>query len=277
MAQPFVEPCIRGIITAEPGRRAREREIAPQRRSIVLAACVLASAMAFIDGSALTVALPKLRAFFHADFASVQWVLNGYVLALAALTLIGGALADVYGKARMLGVGCLGFGLASAACIVAPSVEWLIVARVVQGVCAAILTPASLALIGATYPKAERNRAIGVWAAASALTTAGGPVLGGWLTESFGWQWVFAINPPLALIAVGVARSRSRRPTGASTGASICRVPPSWPARWRRWPGRSARSGRRAGQRQVSSAALPRSASLPSPVTHGGSASATIR
>jgi EmrB/QacA subfamily drug resistance transporter len=204
MAQPFVEPCDRGIIAAEPCPRALGREIAPQRRRMVLAACVLASAMAFIDGSALTVALPKLRAFFGADLASVQWVLNGYVLALAALTLIGGALADHYGKAHMLGVGCIGFGLASAACVVAPSVEWLIACRVAQGISAAILTPSSLALIGATYPKEERNHAIGVWAAASALTTAGGPVLGGWLTENFGWQWVFAINPPLALIAVAL-------------------------------------------------------------------------
>ena len=204
MAQPFVEPCDRGIIAAEPCPRALGREIAPQCRRMVLAACVLASAMAFIDGSALTVALPKLRAFFGADLASVQWVLNGYVLALAALTLIGGALADHYGKARMLGVGCIGFGLASAACVVAPSVEWLIACRVVQGISAAILTPSSLALIGATYPKEERNHAIGVWAAASALTTAAGPVLGGWLTENFGWQWVFAINPPLALVAVAL-------------------------------------------------------------------------
>jgi EmrB/QacA subfamily drug resistance transporter len=203
MAQPFVEPCSRGVVAAAPFSRAL-KNMAPRRRSWVLAACVLASAMAFIDGSALTVALPKLRTFFHADLASAQWVLNGYVLALAALTLIGGALADVYGKARMLGIGCIGFGAASAACIFAPSIEWLIAARLVQGVSAAIVTPSSLALIGATYPKAERNRAIGVWAAASALTTAGGPVLGGWLTESFGWQWVFAINPPLALIAAGL-------------------------------------------------------------------------
>ena len=97
MAQPFVEPCDRGIIAAESCPRELGREIAPQRRRIVLAACVLASSMAFIDGSALTVALPKLRAFFSADLATVQWVLNGYVLALAALTLIGGALADPYG------------------------------------------------------------------------------------------------------------------------------------------------------------------------------------
>ena len=204
MAQPFVQPCDSSVIAAEPCPRALGREIAPQRRRMVLIACVLASSMAFIDGSALTVALPKLRASFGADLASVQWVLNGYVLALAALTLVGGAMADVYGKARMLGIGCVGFGLASAACVVAPSIEWLIALRSVQGVSAAILTPASLALIGATYPKDERNAAIGVWAAASALTTAGGPVLGGWLTEAFGWPWVFAINPPLAAAVVAL-------------------------------------------------------------------------
>ena len=204
MAQPFAEACDSGVIAAEPCPRLLGRELAPRRRRLVLTACVLASSMAFIDGSALTVALPKLRASFDANVASVQWVLNGYVLALAALTLIGGALADVYGKARMLAVGCIGFGLASAACVVAPSIGWLIALRVVQGVSAAILTPASLALIGASYPKEERNAAIGVWAAASALTTAGGPVLGGWLTESFGWPWIFAINPPLALAAVAL-------------------------------------------------------------------------
>lgn len=200
MVQPFAEPCGRGTI----GGQICPREIAPRQRRWVLAACVLASSMAFIDGSALTVALPRLRAAFGADLAAVQWVLNGYVLALAALTLIGGALADVYGKARMLTAGCAGFALASAACAFAPSVEWLIALRVVQGASAAIVTPASLALIGATYPKAERSAAIGVWAAASALTTAGGPVLGGWLTERFGWPFVFLINPPIALAVVAL-------------------------------------------------------------------------
>jgi EmrB/QacA subfamily drug resistance transporter len=204
MAQSFVEPCSRGVIDAEPCPRELGREAPPLRRRMVLAACVLASSMAFIDGTALPVALPRLRADFGADLASVQWVLNGYTLALASLTLIGGALADVYGKARMLALGCVLFGLASAACALAPSAAWLIAARFVQGAAAAIVTPASLALIGATYPRAERNRAIGVWAAASALTTAGGPVLGGWLTETFGWPSVFWINPPLALVAVGL-------------------------------------------------------------------------
>ena len=203
-ARPFAEPCGRGIIDAEPCPREFGREAPPRCRRMVLTACVLASSMAFIDGTALPVALPRLRADFGADLASVQWVLNGYMLALASLTLIGGALADVYGKARMLALGCVLFGLASAACAMAPSPAWLIAARVAQGAAAAIVTPASLALIGATYPRAERNRAIGIWAAASALTTAGGPVLGGWLTETFGWPSVFWINPPIAVVTVGV-------------------------------------------------------------------------
>src|SRR5436305_13784675 len=116
MAQRIAEPCSSGVINAEPCPRELSRETAPARRAIVLAACVLASSMDFIDGSALNVALPKLREHFGTDFASVQWVLNGYVLALAALTLIGGALADAYGKARVLAAGSLLFGIASAAC-----------------------------------------------------------------------------------------------------------------------------------------------------------------
>ena len=171
---------------------------------MVLTACIAASSMAFIDGSVLSVALPRLREDFGADLAAVQWVLNGYVLALASLTLIGGALADVHGRARTLAAGCVVFGLASIACALAPSVGLLIAARVVQGMAAAVVTPASLTLIGAVYPREERNHAIGIWAAASALTTAGGPVLGGWLTEQFGWPLVFWINPPLALVAVGL-------------------------------------------------------------------------
>jgi EmrB/QacA subfamily drug resistance transporter len=229
MAQPFGEPCSRGVIEAEPCPRELGREVSPRRRRIVLAGCIVASAMAFIDGSVLTVALPKLRAALDTDLASVQWVLNAYVLALASLTLIGGALADAYGKARMLSIGCLLFGAASIACALAPSALWLIVTRAVQGIAAALLTPASLALIGAIYPKDERSRAIGVWAAASALTTAAGPVLGGWLVETFGWQAVFWINPPLALIAVGLLLGYAPEDQLASrrfdiTGAAIIGV-----------------------------------------------------
>jgi EmrB/QacA subfamily drug resistance transporter len=202
MAQPFVDPCARGVINAEPCPRELGRELPSRQSRIILSACVIASSMAFIDGSVLTVALPKLRSALGTDLATVQWVINSYVLALAALTLIGGALADAYGKARMLQIGCFLFGAASIGCALSGSVGSLIAARVLQGVAAALLTPASLALIGATFPKGERAAAIGVWAAASALTSAAGPVLGGLLTERFGWQAVFWINPPLAAIAI---------------------------------------------------------------------------
>jgi EmrB/QacA subfamily drug resistance transporter len=202
MAQPFVDPCGRGVIDAEPCPDELGYALPRRRRRIILAGCVIASSMAFIDGSVLTVALPKLRAALGADLATVQWVITSYVLALAALTLIGGALADTYGKARILIIGCFLFGAASAGCALSGSVGWLIATRVLQGVSAALLTPASLALIGATYPKVERPAAIGVWAAASSLTSAAGPVLGGLITQRYGWQAVFWINPPLAVIAI---------------------------------------------------------------------------
>ena len=123
MTHSIVEPCGRGVIDSEPCPRELGREVPRLCRGMVLTACVLASSMGFIDGTALPVALPSLRADFGADLASVQWVLNGYMLALASLTLIGGALADVYGKARMLTLGCILFGLASVACALAPSPE----------------------------------------------------------------------------------------------------------------------------------------------------------
>ena len=206
MAQAFGDLCGVGLINAEPCPRELGREIPAPSRRVVLAACVLAFSMAFIDSSVLTVALPSLRAAFGVDLGTVQWVMNGYLLALAALTLIGGALADAHGKARLLAIGCLLFGAVSAACALAPSIGWLIGARFIQGAAAALLTPASLSLIVATYPKDERSAAIGVWAAASALTSAAGPVAGGWLTGRFGWQAVFWINPPLAVVAVALLR-----------------------------------------------------------------------
>ncbi|MGF1544689.1 MAG: MFS transporter [Parvularculaceae bacterium] len=183
-------------------------------KRIALGAAILASSMAFIDGSALTVALPALRDDLGGDVGAVQWVLNGYMLALAALTMVGGALADAYGRARMLRLGCAAFALASIACALAPGAGSLVAARVLQGVAAALVTPASLALIGETFPKTERSRAIGAWAAASALTTAGGPVLGGWLTETFSWRAVFWINAPIAALAIALL---SRLPAGAPT------------------------------------------------------------
>lgn len=199
-----LDPCSKGVISAQPCPKEQGRDYTKRQRRLTLAACILASSMAFIDGSALTVALPALRTDLNANIDAIQWVLNSYVLALAAFVMIGGALADIYGKSRILIIGCAAFAVASALCALAQTVEFLTFARFAQGLAAALVAPASLALIGAVYPKSIRNRAIGAWASASALTTAGGPVLGGWLTESFGWEWIFWLNPPLAAGAIGL-------------------------------------------------------------------------
>jgi EmrB/QacA subfamily drug resistance transporter len=255
MTQPFVDPCARGVITAAPCPREAGCEAPRGRRRIVLAACVAASSMAFIDGSVLTVALPRLRAALGADLATVQWVITSYVLALAALTLIGGALADAYGRARILSIGCLMFGVASAGCALAASAAVLIAARVAQGIAAALVTPASLALIGATWPRDERAAAIGVWAAASALTSAAGPVLGGFLTERFGWPAVFWINPPLAVVAIALIgfapadRPEARRFDVAGAAIIACGLAALTFA--------LSRLGRGAGEPPLASGAMP--------------------
>lgn len=185
-------------------RRKSKPDTPRMHLRLTLAACVLASSMAFIDGTVLTVALPALRRDFAADYALLQWVMNGYTLAVAALTMIGGALSDRYGHARILSLGCLLFSLASAACALAPDIGWLIAARVTQGIAAAMVAPSSLALIGSAFPHSERSAAIGVWAAASAIAAGGAPVLGGWLTEVLGWRFIFWINPPIGLFAIAL-------------------------------------------------------------------------
>lgn len=204
MAQPYSPPCQESLILVEPcpEQAGRLPNFGIQTRGLI--ACILASSMAFIDGSALTVALPALKSDLEENVMAVQWVLNGYILALAALTMIGGSLVDTFGRSRMLTWGCVGFAVASAACASASGALPLILSRVAQGAAAAIVTPASLALIGELFAKSERSKAIGVWAAASALTTAGGPVLGGWLVELFGWRAVFWINLPIAAVAIAL-------------------------------------------------------------------------
>lgn len=204
IAQPLKPPCQDTLIATQPCPQEDGRTYSVATRRLVLTASIIASSMGFIDGSGLTVALPAMREDFGADLSSLQWVLNIYVLALAALSLVGGAMADAKGRVRVLIAGIAVFGAASAWCALSSSIGSLIVARGVQGVGAAFMTPASLALIGSVYPKDQRGGAIGLWAASSALMTSVGPPLGGWLTESFGWQAVFWINPPLALLAIGI-------------------------------------------------------------------------
>jgi len=225
MAQPYSPPCLDSCILAEPcpEQAGRLPRLSVQSRGLI--ACILASSMAFIDGSALTVALPALKTDLEGNVMAVQWVLNGYVLALAALTMIGGSLVDTFGRTRMLIWGCVGFALASAACALAPGAFSLIIARIAQGAAAAVVTPASLALIGELFAKSERSKAIGVWAAASALTTAGGPILGGWLVEAFSWRAVFWINLPIAVVTIALLvtlnKPEVRTPRGFDIPGSI--------------------------------------------------------
>jgi len=181
----------------------------PDRRIYVLAASVLGSSMAFIDGTAVTLALPAIQKELGASLGQMLWVSNAYTLFLAALILIGGAFGDIYGRRRIFVTGIAIFAAASLACALSPGPQMLIVARAAQGVGAALLTPLSLALLSAAYPKDKRGGAIGAWAAASAIMTALGPPLGGWLAEYATWRWIFLINLPIGALAIVLALART--------------------------------------------------------------------
>jgi EmrB/QacA subfamily drug resistance transporter len=154
------------------------------------------------------------------DLASIQWVVNGYLLSLASLILLGGSLGDRFGRRALFLIGLVGFAAASLACGFAPSALWLVAARIVQGAAAALLMPASLAIISVAYSGEQRGRAIGTWAAAGALTTALGPVFGGWLVDTIGWRSIFFINLPIALVAGLLALKLPRDSNAANAGAS---------------------------------------------------------
>ncbi len=168
----------------------------------ILAATILASSMAFIDGTVVNVGLPALQSDLRATVTEVQWVVEAYSLFLSAFLLLGGSLGDHFGRRRifLLGVGI--FTLGSIGCGLAPGITPLILARGIQGVGGALLVPGSLAIISASFPEAERGRAIGTWSGFTAITAAIGPLLGGWLIEQFSWRAIFFINFPLALAVV---------------------------------------------------------------------------
>jgi EmrB/QacA subfamily drug resistance transporter len=173
--------------------------------NLVLATCILASGLAFVDGSVTNVALPAIGKALSASGADLQWIINAYLLPLSALLLLGGAAGDLYGRTRLLVAGTVLFAVASVACAVAPSLTVLLAGRVAQGIGAAILMPNSLAILGASFSGAVRGRAIGIWAAVGAVMSAAGPVLGGWLIDAVNWRAIFLINLPLAAGAIALA------------------------------------------------------------------------
>ncbi|PYK40991.1 MAG: MFS transporter [Verrucomicrobia bacterium] len=192
------EPCDESLIRSRPA-------IAPCSKSRgrwVLAATILASSMAFIDGTVVNVALPALQTSLNATAVDIQWVIESYSLLLSALLLIGGSLGDRYGRRRIFLIGVALFASASAACGFAVNIHQLIAGRALQGTGAALLVPGSLAIISSSFPENERGRAIGTWSGLSAITTAIGPVIGGWLIEQVSWRAIFFINIPIALLII---------------------------------------------------------------------------
>jgi EmrB/QacA subfamily drug resistance transporter len=171
----------------------------------VLAGTVLGSGIAALDATVVGIALPAIGRDFHATVTSLQWVVDGYTLPLAGLLLLGGALGDVYGRRKLFVIGTVWFALASLACGVAPNDGFLIGARALQGVGAALLTPGSLAILQASFAPDDRSRAIGAWSGLGGVATAIGPFLGGWLIGAVSWRLVFFINLPIAAVVVAIA------------------------------------------------------------------------
>ena len=168
----------------------------------VLAATILGSSMAFIDSTVVNVALPAVQKNLGGTATDIQWIVEGYGLFLSALILIGGSMGDLFGRRRMFLLGVTVFTVASCACGLAANIHELVLARSVQGLGAAFLVPGSLSIISASFSEQQRGRAIGTWSGFTAIATAAGPVLAGWLIDHASWRWVFFINVPLAAIVI---------------------------------------------------------------------------
>ncbi|MDE3130950.1 MAG: MFS transporter [Acidobacteriota bacterium] len=193
--------------TMEGGDRA-ELAAQPYTRNqrLTLLACILGSSAAFLDGTIVNVALPAIRASLHGGLQTQEWVVDAYLLTLGSLLLVGGSLGDVFGRRRIFALGVSSFGVASLACALAPNAAFLIGARTVQGIAAALLVPSNLALIMDTFSLRQRAAAIGTWTAWTGIATVAGPLLGGLLVQAASWRWVFVINVPLVLVTLWLAK-----------------------------------------------------------------------
>jgi EmrB/QacA subfamily drug resistance transporter len=200
MANIVKPPCDEAVIRTTSSHEPCARDVRPW----VLAATILGSSMAMIDGSVVNVALPVMQARLNATATQVQWVVESYALFLAALILVGGSLGDNFGRRRIFAVGIALFALASIWCGLSPNINQLILARAIQGIGGALLVPGSLAIISATFSQEQRGQAIGTWSGFTAITSALGPVLGGWLVEQASWRWIFFLNVPIALLVLGI-------------------------------------------------------------------------
>jgi len=185
--------------------RPSETPCGPEARNWILAATILGSSMAFIDSTVVNIALPAFQTSFHATIVDQQWIVESYGLFLGALILAGGSLGDLFGRRLVYLVGVAVFALASLACGLATNVHLLIAERSIQGVGAALLVPGSLAIISASFDEDNRGKAIGIWSGFTAITSAIGPVLGGWLVQYASWRWVFFINLPIAVAVIGIS------------------------------------------------------------------------
>jgi EmrB/QacA subfamily drug resistance transporter len=201
MTNARARPCEQQSIRATRGIT----ECTVSQQNWVLAATILASVIAYIDESVVNVALPAIARDLAASAATLQWVINAYTLCLAAFLLVGGAAGDRLGRRRMFIAGVVVFAVASLACGLSRDIAYLIAARAVQGMGAALLIPCSLAIIGAAFPEGRRGEAIGTWAGFSAIAGAVGPLLGGWIVDHLAWQAIFFVNPILGLAALWIA------------------------------------------------------------------------
>jgi EmrB/QacA subfamily drug resistance transporter len=204
MAHVIRQPCDEGVVRSTTAQSVCTRNAAPW----VLAATILGSSMAFIDETALPVALPAIQSGLDATAVDAQWVVAAYTLFLAALVLAGGSLGDHLGRRRMFSAGVVLFALASAWCGLSQSAGQLILARALQGVGAALLVPNSLAIIGASFEEERRGKAIGTWTSLTSVTLILGPLLGGYFAENVSWRAVFFINVPIAVVVLAIARWR---------------------------------------------------------------------